>query len=281
MLGLDPPCRRLLLCTVGVLLAAVSTGTPAEVEPSRELIFCYENENVRPWRTRDGSGLNFELLNRVAESLRIRIRYVGEPWKRCLHELGNNVYDGAIGASFRPERLGNGFYPGTTEPIAGKVPEPDVGKSLYVERYVVVRRKGSLAEWNGRQFLHLAQPVGAPLGYSVVGELRSAGVQVDDGALTAEAVLRKLALARIDIAVLLHGELGALLNGLPGLRDRIEVLPIPFAEKPYYVIFSRRFVHADAGFAARLWATIAHERTRPDWKEREREVVDGAASPPR
>lgn len=260
------PGRRRALACLAILANALCHQAVATADT--ELVLCYEDENVRPWRTQDGRGLNFELLDQVAAGQGLRFRYLGTPWKRCLHELKNNVHAGAIGASFKPERLANGAYPRRGELQA------DPSRALYVDRYVVVRRKGTRVDWDGKRFVHLDRAAGAPLGYSVADDLRRAGIPVDDGAQTAADVLQKLLRERIDVAVLLQGELVSLLAETPEWRDRLDILPRPFVEKPYYLLLSHRLVQSNPQLAEQLWNGIARERARPAWQEKERRALE-------
>lgn len=250
------------------LLCLSLTPWVQAADSQEELVFCYENENVRPWRTKAGTGLNFELLDNVAAELKLRFRYEGTPWKRCLFELKGNRHAGAIGASFKPERIEYGSYPGSNGDK-----QPDSSKLIYLERYVVVRRKGSQVGWNGSAFEQLNRPVGAPLGYSVVDDLKKSDVQVDDGAHTAGTVLQKLMLGRIDAAILLQGEMGSLLAEDARLKEKLEILPRPFAEKPYYLLLSHQLVQSRPELATRIWAMIARMRATPAYQEKERRAL--------
>lgn len=262
------PHLPVLLLAALLLAPTIATAAPIE------LALCYEDENVRPWRTRDGGGLNFELLDQVATSLGLRFRYIGMPWKRCLHELKNNEYAGAIGASFKPERQANGTYPAA----AHDMQKADAGRALYAERYIVIRRKGSAVDWDGRSFSPLRLPVGAPLGYSVVDDLRRTGIAVDDGTHGVPDLLHKLLLARIDAAVLLQGELETVLAANPPLREKLEILPQPFAEKPYYLLLSHRLLRAEPELAQRIWQGVARERAAPAWQDKERRALGALRS---
>lgn len=256
---------RLLILSSLCLAAWAQAAAPQE-----ELVLCYENENVRPWRTKAGTGLNFELLDSVAAELKLHFRYEGSPWKRCLFELKGNLHAGAIGASFTPERIEYGSYPGSN----GDSHLPDSSKLIYSERYVVVRRKDSTVGWDGSAFAQLHRPVGAPLGYSVVDDLRRNGIEVDDGAHTAAIVLQKLIFERIDAAVLLQGEIASLLAEDARLKEKLEILPRPFAEKPYYLMLSHHLVQSHPELAARIWATIARVRATPAYQAKERRALE-------
>lgn len=269
LLRSDSSCIRSLRLLVPALLTIGLFPPTSAAEEPRELLFCYENENIRPWQTRDGNGLNFDLLNQVATRLNLRFRYQPTPWKRCLTDLGNNVYAGALDASFKPERLANGAYP-----MLGKAPLlADTAKALHVEHYVVVRRRGSVVDWDGNSFFQLTRPAGAPLGYSVADDLRRTGIAVDEGSPTAADVLQKLILGRIDLAVLLQGEVAALLAENGQLREKVEILPKAYAEKPYYLMLSHHLQRTDPKLADRIWSGIARERAMPAWQEIERQAL--------
>lgn len=254
--------RTRLLALLSLLVPAAATQA---APPLDSVVLCYENENVRPWRTQAGTGLNFEVLDNVSARLKLRVRFEGVPWKRCLFELKNNRYIGAIGASFKPERMEYGNYPGGNP--------PDSSKALYVERYVVVRRKGTAVSWDGRHFDQLNRPAGAPLGYSVVDDLRRSGIMVDDGARTAADVLQKLLFERIDVAVLLQGEMSSLLAEDARLREKLEILPKPFIEKPYYVLLSHELLKARPELAEQIWSGIAQARSNTAYQEKERRAL--------
>lgn len=259
--------RRL---AAAILIALAAFQTPL-VSAAEELLLCFENENIRPWQTQDGTGLNFELLDLVAGKLGIRFRYYATPWKRCLLDVKNNAVAGALDASFKPERLEVGAYP----MLPGGSSGADPARALHIERYVVLKRRGSAVDWDGIRLLQLGKPVGAPLGYSVVDDLRRIGVVVDDGSHTTTDVVQKLRLARIDAAVLLHGEVNARFAEDAALARELEILPRPFTEKPYYLLLSHRFVRSNPELAARIWAGIARERATPAWQERTRKALDG------
>ncbi|MDQ5879205.1 MAG: polar amino acid transport system substrate-binding protein [Pseudomonadota bacterium] len=235
------------------------------IATSDELVFCFEDDNVRPWQTKNGSGLSFDLLELVAADVRLRFQYRAAPWKRCFFDLKGKVYDGIISVSFKPDRLEFGHYPGGNK--------PDTSKAIYVERYVVARRKGTTVNWNGRSFEKLAGMTGAQLGYSVIDDLRRSNVPVDDGARTSSDVLNKLVTERIDAAIMLQGELSFLLAESAALRDKVEVLPIPFAEKPYYLMLSNQLVQNRPELAARIWSSVARQRANPAYIEKERRAL--------
>lgn len=256
------PSRLRLTCALFLGASLCMPATAAEI-----MVFCLEKADVRPWRTQDGGGLNIELLNRVARRLGVSFQYTAMPWKRCLAEVKANTVSGAVGASFKPDRLEIGSYPGGDK--------PDAAKRLNSDRYVLLRRKGSQAGWDGKAFRNLDGPVGIQLGYSIGDQLRALGVTVDDGAQQGRELALKLASGRLTAAATLEGEAHALLEADPRLAARLEVLPAPLTEKPYFLMLSNDFVNNRGDMARRIWSSIEEVRLSPDYQKLERQALGG------
>lgn len=233
------------------------------------LVFCLEKADVRPWRTQDGGGLNIELLNRVAKRLDIKFQYQGIPWKRCLGALKANEFSGAIGASFKADRLEMGAYPGGNK--------ADAAKRLNFDRYVLVRRKGGNVDWDGKTFRNLEGAVGVQLGYSIADHLRGMGVTVDEGSQQARELALKLVVGRLAAAAMLDGEVSNLQTNDAKLAAHLEILPTPLVEKPYFLMLSQALVNTRPELAARIWNTIEEIRNSPAYQKLERETVEGSA----
>jgi polar amino acid transport system substrate-binding protein len=249
---------------IGACLFALGLAAPAW--SAEALTLCFENVDVRPWRTVDGAGLNFELLKAAAQRLQLRLDFKALPWKRCLAMLQANEVDGAFAASFAPERLEVGVYPG------GKA--PDAAKRMHVDRYVLLRRKGDSVGWDGRAFQNLNGAVGSQLGYSIGAQLRAMGVAVDEGSQDALSLVRKLMAGRLAAAALGGSDATRLLAGEPWLAAQVEVLPAPLTEKPYFLMLSHAFARAAPESAARLWGAIEEARNSPAYRKIEKETLE-------
>jgi polar amino acid transport system substrate-binding protein len=250
------------LFTIGFFLTSLLAGSPAFAAGSPSIPLCFEREEVLPWRTLDGGGLNFELLNEVARRTGVSFDYQSMPWKRCLAQLKANQVSGAFALSFSSERLGLGVYPG------GSGADPE--RRLHVDRYLLVRRKGSRVDWNGKAFRNLHGRVGFQLGYSVGDFLRSQGVLVDEGSQRPDELLQKLLSGRIEAAALGGGDTLRLVRG--ALAGQLEVVPQPLVEKPYFLVLSHAFVAQQPALADRIWKTVAEVRNSPAYRKREREL---------
>lgn len=247
----------------GMACAALSCMAAAA-----ELTLCAEAADVRPWRTRDHQGLNFTLLNRAAKLAGVSFKYETTTWPRCLAKLKAGEVDGAFAASFKPERTAIGVFPGGAS--------PDPRKRLHVDRYVAVRKRGSGVDWDGRRFARLDGKVGTQLGYSINDSLQKLGVETDDGAQTADALVRKLAFGRVPVAGMLEGEVRAVLHANPQQAADIEILPVPLEEKPYYLMLSNALVRGRPQVAAKVWNAIESVRESAEYRKEEREALAAA-----
>lgn len=249
---------------VAAAMLAMLLAAPAHAKD--KFVFCLEKADVRPWRTKEGGGLNVELLNRVAQRLDVEFEYRGMPWKRCLAQLKANEVHGVFGASFRPDRLSIGVYPG------GEKADP--GKRLNMGRYVLVRRRGTTVHWDGKAFHDLDGPIGVQLGYSVGESLKAKGISIDDGSLRAHELALKLIAKRVAAAAMFDGE-ATIINSDPKLAAQLEILPATLEEKPYFLMLSHQLVNTRGDMAMRIWNTIEEVRNSAAYQKLERKAMAG------
>lgn len=258
------PRWPLLLVGIG-LYAGATLATETGKPPAAPLRLCFESATIQPWRTEDGKGLNIELLQQVSQQLNQPFVYLALPWKRCLASLQANEVDGAFAASFSAERLEIGAYPG------GKVADP--AKRMHTDRYVLLKRKGSAVQWDGKHISHLDGPVGVQLGYSIGAQLRTWGVAVEEGNQGALALARRLMLGRVG-AVAMGGSDATMLMAQPEVATQLEELPLPLTEKPYYLLLSHQLLATQPELAQRIWKTLETVRNSPAYKKQERQALE-------
>ena len=230
------------------------------------LTLCFENTDVKPWRTVDAQGLNFELLRETGRRLNLKLDFQALPWKRCLAQLQANEVQGVFAASFAPDRLEVGAYPGGRQ--------ADASKRMHVDRYVLVRRKGQAVGWDGKAFTNLDGAIGSQLGYSIGAQLRGMGVTVDEGSQTARALVQKLLAGRLAAAALGGSDAAGLMATDAQLAAQVEVLPVPLVEKPYFLMLSHAFVKARPELANRIWATLEEVRQSAAYRKLEKEAFE-------
>ena len=252
-------------CLVLVLLSMQTFACQA----AETLNFCFESVDVRPWRSAEGTGLNFELISAAASKLGIEVKYEGIPWKRCLSELKANRMDGAFGVSFKSDRLDTGVYPGGDQ--------PDDSKRLYTDGYMLLRNKGAKVSWDGKTISGLEGAVGIQLGYSVGDQLKSMNIPVDDGSINLRELVRKLVAGRIGAAAIGGSDAKFLSSKEPTLAKQFEILPIPLVQKPYFLMLSRQAFDSNPERALRLWKAIETERKSAAYQRKEEAALKGLA----
>ncbi|ELX13702.1 putative amino acid ABC transporter periplasmic protein [Janthinobacterium sp. HH01] len=243
-------CARVLLA---LSLASASAAGKETVS------LCFEQQDVLPWRTEKQGGLNFALLKMVGQRLDVHFDYHAIPWKRCLAELKSNAVDGAFAVSYKPDRRELGEYPGGQQ--------IDVSKRMHIDSYVVVRKKGSKVEWDGKSFRNLDGAIGFQLGYSVGDVLRAQNVEVDEGSQRADELARKLIAGRVAAAAIGGSDAHGLMRG--PLGPQLEELPIPIIEKPYFLILSHGMLASRPQLAERIWRAIEEARNSAAYKKLE------------
>lgn len=246
---------------IPLLLATCCAAGPAMAAETFRL--CFERAEVLPWRTLDNHGLDFDLLAEVSRRTGVQFRYESMPWKRCLAQLRDGLVDGAFAVSFNPERAGLGVFPGGAK--------ADPAKRLHFDRYMLVRPRGSKVEWDGKQFRNLDGRVGFQLGYSVGYFLHELGVPVDEGSQQADELVQKLLAGRVAIAALGGGDAARMKSG--PMAARVEVLPLPLVQQPYYLALSRARVRRDPQLAGRIWDAIEQVRNTAPFRKREHIVT--------
>ncbi|WP_020654264.1 substrate-binding periplasmic protein [Massilia niastensis] len=251
--------QRFVFLVLSVWCALARAAGPGSVT------LCFERQAVAPWRTLDGGGLNFDLLNEVARRTGVSFDYQSMPWKRCLEQLKTNQVSGAFAVSFNQERMALGAFPGGQQ--------ADRSRRMHVDSYMLVRRRGSRLEWDGKQFKHLHGRIGVQLGYSVGDFLRARQVPVDEGSQRSDELAQKLIAGRVSGAALGGGDAARMMRGPLGAF--LEVAPLPLVEKDYYLVLSHAFVASQPQLAARLWDTIAQVRTSPAYRKREQAAAAG------
>ncbi|MCC2972371.1 ABC transporter substrate-binding protein [Massilia sp. IC2-476] len=252
-----------------LLFALAACSAAAQAAPGERITLCFERQEVRPWRTLDGGGLNFELLSEAARRTGVSFDFQSMPWKRCLEQLKANQVGGAFAVSFSRDRMSLGAYPG----VSGNEAEPqaDASKRMHTDTYVLARLRGSRVEWDGKTFRNLDGRIGFQLGYSVGDFLRAQGVQTDDGSQRSDELVQKLIAGRLAGAALGGNDAARLMRGPYG--KRLELLPVPLVEKPYFLVLSSALASSRPQLVARLWEAIEAVRNSPAYRKREQQAT--------
>jgi polar amino acid transport system substrate-binding protein len=262
----NPDLRFFLRSVLCLAFCAVALPSTAR-EPLR---LCFEDVPQAPWTMPDGTGLNFELLNRAAKLAGERFVYRARPWTRCQEEARTGMVDGMIGVADSPERRGFSLPP------LGANGQPDADKALYQDRVEVFVRRGSGAQWDGKQFTLAHGSVVAQRGYFVVDLLRQRGLKVHDTIKSSDEGLRMLAAGSADIAVLLSHDGAGMVQGDARFRDKIDVAKAPFVVFPFFLMIARKAYSADPARIEAIWNAVRAVRASAEYRKLEAMASNGA-----
>lgn len=220
------------------------------------LQIAYSDVAAPPYLVGDGQvvpaapGIAIDLVQEAATAIGCTVQWQRMPNRRVQREMESGNLDAMLMYSFNTERAAYAVYP-------MKDGNPDGTLRLAELRYHIYVQGSSTLAWDGKQFTPTPAPVGVNFGYSVAGDLKKLGLQVEEARST-EQNLQKLQSARIAAYVMQDMPADALIDML-GIQD-VRKLPVPFSAKDYFLPFSRNFYAKSPDLAARLWEQIAKTR---------------------
>jgi polar amino acid transport system substrate-binding protein len=248
-------------------LAFAAAAAPAAAVTLR---LCTDEHSRLPYITPQGTGMADLLIREAARELGITLELRPAPITRCREEVRVNAVDGYPIVPYSPSvREFMAF------PMHGN--EPDASRAIGNIRLLIFRRVGTLAAWDGARFTQLTTPVLVPSG-SVLSQdrLTQMGVPQENTARGLEANFQKLLAGRAELAM--GSEFtGNVLMGQPQYAGKIEALPAPFADEPFYLGVSKRFHDANADLMEKLWNAMARLRKSPAYQQAMRKALDEQA----
>ena len=191
-----------------------------------------------------------QLLEQEVPGLKVELRRF--PWKRCLSALGAGEVDGIFNASHKEERTALGAYPWKDGAV-------DTTRRLTTMTYSLYSTQGNAMQWDGVSFGNPDGVIGAPLGYSIVGDLKQLGVSVEEASSSVQN-LQKLVSKRVT-AVALQDVTGDFLLASHPLEFRtVKKITPPLDTKPYYLMISYQFRDKHPQLAEDIWNAVARLR---------------------
>jgi polar amino acid transport system substrate-binding protein len=203
-------------------------------------------------------GMGVEAIYLLEKRLNIKIHIKRLPWKRCLAEMQKGHVDGLFTASYKEKRKQFGRYP----EINGKV---DPSRRFTSASYALYRLKGSDVNYDGNNF-HVKGKVGAPLGYSIVDDLKKKGLVIDESPNTLND-FKKMVKGRIQAVAALEMTADYYLMVNQNLNDKIEKIIPLIVEKPYYFMLSHQLYNEDKALVEKFWDTLADIRRDPEFQK--------------
>lgn len=221
----------------------------------RSLRLCISDLDYPPFTYPDREGVAQRWIRRAVETGGGRVEFVPRPWRRCLVETAEGRFEGVVGAAASAENQRHLVFPGGARKV-------DPALAMGSTQMLVYRRRGSQARWDGQRFQGLQGPVLFTAG---IGALRDAlkrqGVPYSDAGHSPEAVARMLLHGRSNLAVDHDLRVRALLKRRE-FRERLEVLPRPYAAAPVYLAINPRFYIEHVAQVTALWKSLAELGSR-------------------
>ena len=215
-------------------LAALSASCLA-----RNITVCIPSDPFPPLTFPDHEGQGHWLVRKAVERQGDTVQFVSVPWKRCT----DGVVAGAYEAAMPPSAT---FLPTMAFPMAGD--DADARKAVGTVTLSVLRRVGTKADWDGKNFSALSTPVMYNKNIvSVKDKLAKLSVPGDDGAHANESLLRKLVAGRSELLVM-NAQAAAEEIADPEYRGKLEILPAPFLAFTLSVAFNRDFQIANSRY---------------------------------
>jgi len=233
------------------------------------LRICTDGRARTPLLSPGGEGLVDQLIREAAREAGLEVAFYQAPTVRCKEEIRRNLAQAYPMVPFTPSVAEMMAFP-----MLGEGADP--ARAIASQRTFVFRRVGTDVAWDGHRFSALRTPVLVPSG-SVLALDRLAALQVpaDASGTTLDMALAKLLGQRADAA--LGWEMAGLaLLQQPPFAGKIEMLPLPFSEEPYYFGVSRAFYLAHQQQVERLWDAIARLRRSAAYQHDYRRLIETA-----
>ncbi len=243
---------RILLVLACVVSAFATAETVFTVAYEDKIQFpYYMGEGPRVLEEKPGAAVELvqSLENHIPE---LKVELKRYPWKRCLSSLESGFVDGIFNASYKPERETIGAYPR----VDGEI---DTSRRLTNIAYSIYARDSASLSWDGQRFSDLKGNIGAPAGYSIVGDLRKMGINVEEAHST-ELNLKKVLAGRVSGAALQDVTGDYYLRVKQGQFSKIRKLEPPLKNKAYYLMISHQFKAQHPELSEQIWDTIAELR---------------------
>ena len=214
-----------------------------------KLRVCTDVHPHAPYLMPDGSGSAGRLVAAGAQAAGFDLEFYAVPLARCRAEAEANVVHGFPMAPYIPDVLPYARFPMRN----GK---PDAARATMRARIMLYQRSGGQVTWDGRQLRGLVRPVLVPSGsLAMIDVLRKLGAPMDEQGRSLHANLSKLMAGRGDAAVGVWDE-GVHLLTLPEFAGKVEMLPIPMFEQPYFLAVTKAYYAQHGPKVEVMWNTI-------------------------
>jgi len=232
-----------------MLILGISTGLAS----AETIQICTDRSNWYPFTFRDKgnpAGIHIDIATKALVKLGYQPVFTPMAWKECIDKTGIGTYDALVSGSYKAKRAQSLVYP----PDAATAVKSK-WRIMQVE-YVLVTSVTNSYKYNG-DVKTLPIPVRAPLGYSIVDDLRAKGLKV----ITNDTKRNLKSIDRLQQGCVITPPENAnrLIKELE-LEDRLKIHAKPVRSKSYFMLFSKKAKNFSQAEIEKIWDEIAKFR---------------------
>jgi len=201
-------------------------------------------------------GLYIDMIEKAVMNLGYKPKFYPKPWKRCLSDAKNGKYDAIVGASYKLERAEYLIYPDDA-----KTAKNSLWRITQVE-YVAITHSNSSYTFDG-DVKSLPQPIRAPLGYSIVDDLKKAGVSVLEAPDIVDLALQLVKSGRGCFIAPPQNATGIMYD--ERFKGKFKIHPKPIKSKSYFMPFAIKNQKFNKEEILAIWNEIVRMREDQDY----------------
>lgn len=236
-----------------VLFLFVFGSTSLLASENRTITLAYSDIESYPFQMGNGSevatppGLSIDVIEKAANDLNIKIKYVRLPGKRVLHYIKNNQVDGGFLFSYNSQRAQYADYP-----LDGL--QADARLRIATLDYFFYKLADQKVRWDGSSFQSTKNaPVGAHNGFSVVKQLEQKQIDTFE-VLSTEQLFQMLLKKRVSAIAIQSSTANSYIK-MHQIKN-VEKMEPPISTKDYYLVFSHQFTQQNPELTEKIWQTI-------------------------
>ncbi|MDX1452247.1 MAG: hypothetical protein R3183_06795 [Oleiphilaceae bacterium] len=251
------------LTQLGTLALTLVLFLPfARAEERVEFVFAYDTQQGFPAFMGDGQavpirypGTYIDILRMVEQRLPIKLTLIRLPWERCKAYLARNLASG-INSSYKPSRARMGVFPKT------ETGDVDRTRRITSDTYRFYTRTDVNLRYDPLKFRVMPDDalLAAPLGYSVVDDLKRTGLVVEQHPEGIPGILKLLFHGRVQGIIAHESQMRFTLGNNVQYAEVIVPVEPAIKEKDYFILISRGFYDQHPELSEQIWNEIAELR---------------------
>ncbi len=232
-----------------MLILGISTGLAS----AKTIKIATDMSNWYPFTFKakgNSAGMHIDIVTKALINLGHQAVFTPMAWKDCLNKTGIGAYDALVSGSYKAKRAQTLVYP----PDAATAVKSK-WRIMQVE-YVLVTPVAHSFEYKG-DINTLPTPVRAPLGYSIVDDLRAKGLKV----ITNNTRRNLKSIDRMQQGCVITPPENAirLIKELE-FKDRLKIHAKPVKSKSYFMLFSKQAKKFSQPEIEKIWNEIVKLR---------------------